>query len=133
MEDIVIPMLQGMAVLLILGLLAVFICEKLKPEEIYMASRDMQFQCPKCGGSAFGSTQEGDDSMTRYCHGDDARDSTRSVCSFTFPMDDDWRYFLVHGKHVSKAQYAAALKELQDNLNRQIDETNRRFPTSHSF
>ena len=98
-----------------------------------MTSRDIQFQCPECGGSAFGSSQEGDGSMARYCHANDARDSTRSVCPFTFPMADDWKYFLVHGKHVTKDQYAEAMKELQDDLNRQIDETNRRFPSSHSF
>ena len=98
-----------------------------------MNSRDIQFRCPECGGSAFGSSQKDDGSMTRYCHANDARDSTRSVCPFTFPMADDWRYFLVHGKHVTKAQYAAAMKELQDDLNRQINDTNRQFPSSHSF
>lgn len=98
-----------------------------------MTSRDIQFVCPKCSGSAFGSSQEDDGSLARYCHGNDAKDSNVEHCSFMFPEANDWKFFTVYGQHVTKDQYAEAMKELTDDLNRQIDETNRRFPSSHSF
>ena len=77
-----------------------------------MNTRDIKFKCPRCGGSAFGSTQENDGSLTRHCLANDARDSKWATCSFTFPMADDWKYFTVYGKRLSQAEYEAAHKQL---------------------
>ncbi len=98
-----------------------------------MTSRDMQFVCPDCGGHRFGSSQEGDGPLTRHCHGNDAPGSTHDVCPFTWTLEEDWKFFTVYGRHVSKTRHAEAMKELQDDLNRQINDNNRRFPSSHSF
>ncbi len=128
MQEVAIPILQGMAVVLILGLMAVFIIDKLKPRETSMTSQNIQFVCPECGGHAFGSSQEGDGPLIRYCHGNDAPGSTRDICPFTWPLDEDWKFFTVYGRPVSKTQYAAAMRELQDELNRSIEENERKFP-----
>ncbi len=71
--------------------------------------------------------------MIRHCHGDDAPGSTREICPFTWTIDEDWKFFTVHGRAVSKAGYAAAMKELQDELNRSIEKNQREFPSNHSF
>ena len=78
---------------------------------------DIRFHCPRCGGSAFGSSYEGDPQdpntvMMRSCHGNDAGDSTRQTCPFRFPSTDDWKYFTVNGRKLD----AEAYKEFFDNL-----------------
>lgn len=58
----------------------------------------LDFKCPLCGGSSFGSAwYHGlDGPCTRACHGDDAGDGMRG-CLFEWPEIDDWKYFTYDG------------------------------------
>ncbi len=77
---------------------------------------DVRFKCPVCGGSAFGSSMDENDPadgpMTRYCHGNDAGDSTRRTCPFRFTSDEDWKYFTINGRQVSAKEYEEFFKNL---------------------
>lgn len=48
----------------------------------------INFMCPKCGSSYFGSAQNNDGTLTRHCHGDET-----GRCRFKFQDSDDWKYF----------------------------------------
>ena len=67
------------------------------------------FQCPQCGGSSFGSTlldpSNPSGAMHRYCHGDDAQDGIAG-CTFNWPEEEDWRYFLVDGCKLTQEEFA---------------------------
>lgn len=70
---------------------------------------DQRFLCPQCCGSAFGSVlldlkNPATSRMHRYCHGDDAKDGIAG-CTFNWPNEDDWRYFLVDGRKLTQEEY----------------------------
>ncbi len=85
------------------------------PAEKPKVPPDVRFRCPKCYGSAFGSSMDEKDPvdglMTRYCHGNDAGDSTRR-CNFWFTSDEDWKYFLVNGRQLVPKEYEEFFKNL---------------------
>ena len=49
---------------------------------------DLEFKCPKCGSSLFGSSYTGSKLCTGFCHGNI---NDRMKCGFTWerPKDDD--------------------------------------------
>lgn len=76
-----------------------------------------KFECPRCGGSSFGSVlldpgNPGASPMHRYCHGDDAGDGAVG-CIFDWPDEDDWKYFLVNGVKLSKSEYALIQEQIR--------------------
>lgn len=64
---------------------------------------DVEFECPKCGGSSYAS--QGD--QTYKCKGDH-----RGGCSFRWPASDSWRYFVLVTKvrFVSPEEYDRACR-----------------------
>ncbi len=86
------------------------------PAEKPKVPPDVRFKCPVCGGSAFGSSMDENDPadgpMTRYCHGNDAGDSTRRTCPFQFQSDEDWKYFTVNGQKLDAKAYEEFWKSL---------------------
>jgi hypothetical protein len=77
--------------------------------------REHKFKCPLCGGSSFGSAILDPNTpvtsrMHRYCHGDDAGDGVAG-CTFNWPDEDDWKYFLVDGIRLSETAYASVQEE----------------------
>jgi len=78
---------------------------------------DQRFQCPQCGGSSFGSVLLDPESpavsrMHRYCHGDDAEDGIAG-CTFNWPEEDDWRYFLVDGQKLTQEEFRRVEEEIR--------------------
>lgn len=56
----------------------------------------IEFRCPECGSALFGSSQEPDGSLLRFCHG---RIVSRLLggtqpCRFRWPQADDWKHFV---------------------------------------
>lgn len=76
-----------------------------------------RFECPLCRGSSFGSTlldpaKPATSPMHRYCHGADGGDG-QAGCTFDWPDEDDWKYFLVEGKRLSKEDFAAHMNMIR--------------------
>lgn len=76
-----------------------------------------RFQCPRCGGSSFGSILLDPEHlvmspMHRYCHGNDAGDGVAG-CDFNWPDEDDWKHFLVEGKKLPQAEFAALQERIR--------------------
>jgi hypothetical protein len=44
--------------------------------------------------------------MHRNCHGDDADDGVDG-CKFNWPDEDDWKYFLVEGRKLTRQEHEA--------------------------
>jgi hypothetical protein len=85
-----------------------------------MMGFDLQFQCPDCGGSSFGSMAEDLQNpagpVLRFCHGNDAGDG-RAGCRFSFHERDDWKYFTCNGEKIqSPAQYDAIMEKIRSTL-----------------
>ena len=53
---------------------------------------DTHFECPKCGSYMFGSSSNGDNTLTRNCHGNE-----KWQCDFEFHEKEDSKYFK-HGE-----------------------------------
>lgn len=76
-----------------------------------------RFQCPLCGGSSFGSElldpeHPATSRMRRYCHGNDAGDGMHG-CKFNWSDEDDWKYFLVDGRKLSKPEYLEVQEQIR--------------------
>ena len=84
------------------------------PAEKPKVPPDVRFKCPQCGGSAFGSAMDNgpDGPLTRYCHANDAGDSTRRTCHVWFQSDEDWKYFTVNGQKLDAKAYEEFWKNL---------------------
>lgn len=65
-----------------------------------------EFECPDCGSSCFGTMNPLDpaDLRIRQCHGEGY-----SPCGFSWPVQDDWKYFVVlhKMKFESQEEYAS--------------------------
>ena len=75
----------------------------------------MTFRCPTCQGSAFGSVLDADDPkgpLRRYCHGNDAGDGAEG-CRFSWPQNEDWRYFTFEGEKLTREAFEARMEELR--------------------
>lgn len=74
---------------------------------------DVRFQCPRCGGSFFGSYRMPDGSLERGCHGQRYKLDTEhlehgqryimSGCDFMWPDADDWKYEVMYLKREAQA------------------------------
>lgn len=51
----------------------------------------MNFKCPKCGSTQFGSVMNDDGSLTRSCHGY-VRTNIVRACTFSWHQKDDRKY-----------------------------------------
>lgn len=58
----------------------------------------LEFHCPECGSALFGSSQEPDGSLLRFCHGRVVsrlfiRQGGTQPCRFRWSEADDWKHF----------------------------------------
>ena len=57
--------------------------------------------CPNCGDSKFGSSQLGDGTLLRTCHG---HKNDEEPCTFKWPANEDHKYFYVSLAHYIEAK-----------------------------
>lgn len=56
-----------------------------------------RFKCPRCGGSAWGTSAPDHpdwSTATGHCHGNDAHDSRKNFCDFKWYRKDDVKVFV---------------------------------------
>lgn len=81
----------------------------------------VEFECPKCHGSTFGSSRNPDGTWERMCHG--TRRSTVETgcaqhpvvealqpCGFQWQEADDWQHFRLVTKFASREEFAPVLE-----------------------
>jgi hypothetical protein len=74
----------------------------------------IQFRCPKCGDSKFGSSRNEDGSLTRYCHGQVLMEppiDAYAQCDYSAHESDDYKHFVLAFE--TPAQFAGALMSEQ--------------------
>lgn len=79
----------------------------------------LRFDCPKCGGSSFGSSTK-DGVTTRICSGviptGHAFRSEHVPCNFAWTLDEDFRHFVLVAvcKPDTPEEYGALVTELRE-------------------